>query len=252
PRPDGRLVRLPAQRPPAQLQAVRRLPADRRAAPGRQPAGAERPPDQLLRRVPGRWPGPGCPAVRRGLVLLRRGHQRPGLVRGRPASARYVRPRAVGEDRGPAPGLRAALGGGPVVRPGRQQRVQPRGLLPGPRRLGHRRRRPGLQLQVPDRVRGPAHGDLLGPVRVLTAPGQWREGAPRGALFLWRGGRRTQRPSSNTTSSDTETLLSPGATGVLSNASAFIAPIRGIGTGMPAPPSPMLTIRRTRRPSALA
>src|SRR5690606_18543679 len=63
--------------------------------------------------------------------------------------------------------------------------------------------------------------------------------------------RPDQRPSSNTTSSETETLLSPGATGVLSKASAFIIAIRGIGIGA-LPPSPMLTIRRTRSPSALA
>ena len=65
-------------------------------------------------------------------------------------------------------------------------------------------------------------------------------------------GAGTQRPSSNTTSSDTDTLLSPAATGVLSYASALAMAMRGIGTGIAAPPSLMLTMRRTRRSSALA
>ncbi len=77
--------------------------------------------------------------------------------------------------------------------------------------------------------------------------------APAGAVA--KGGvDRAYLPSSNTTSRLTETLLSPGATGVLS-ISAFIAIARIIGIGGRTPPllpSEMLTMRRTCRPSALA
>ena len=63
-----------------------------------------------------------------------------------------------------------------------------------------------------------------------------------------------QRPSSNTTSMFADSVLSPGATEVslAKPASAAIARIIGIGRGTLAPPSLMLTIRRTFRPNASA
>ena len=63
-----------------------------------------------------------------------------------------------------------------------------------------------------------------------------------------------QRPSSNTTSMLTDSVVSPGDTEVslAKPASAAIARIIGIGRGTLAPPSLMLTMRRTFKPSALA
>lgn len=106
-------------------------------------------------------------------------------------------------------------------------------------------------------IRGAAHGD-----GGSGAQHDARGGAPVAVRHERR--RRPQAPSSergwgdylpssNTTSRLTETLLSPVATGVLS-ISAFIAMVRIIGIGRTPPPLPseMLTMRRTRRPSALA
>ena len=63
---------------------------------------------------------------------------------------------------------------------------------------------------------------------------------------------RSQRPSSNTTSMLTDSVLSPGETDVPASALS-IAIIRTIGIGgWKPPPSLMLTILRTCRPSALA
>ena len=63
-----------------------------------------------------------------------------------------------------------------------------------------------------------------------------------------------QRPNSNTTSRFTDSVVSPGATDVSFSimASDAIARIIGTGRGMLAPPSLMLTMRRTFRPSASA
>lgn len=123
---------------------------------------------------------------------------------------------------------------------------------------GSRLGRHACRLQAPEGGLRPRSG--ASPLGVWEARRQRlrppeRDSPARGRAVAGNtGGRETgrgQRPSSNTTSSETETLLSPGATGVLSKASAFIIAIRGIGIGA-LPPSPMLTIRRTRRPSALA
>lgn len=68
-----------------------------------------------------------------------------------------------------------------------------------------------------------------------------------------RAGQGRQRPSSNTTSMLTDSVLSPGETEVsLAKPSAAIARTIGIGRGTLVPPSLMLTIRRTFRPSAPA
>ena len=62
-----------------------------------------------------------------------------------------------------------------------------------------------------------------------------------------------QRPNSNTISTLTETELSPGEIAVsFSIGAAAIIRITGIGPGWPAPPSLMLTMRFTCRPSARA
>ena len=63
-----------------------------------------------------------------------------------------------------------------------------------------------------------------------------------------------QRPNSNTTSRLTDSVVSPGATEVslAMPASADIIRIIGIGRGMLEPPSLMLTMRRTFKPSASA
>ena len=82
-------------------------------------------------------------------------------------------------------------------------------------------------------------------------PGKNRR--PREAGVVVHAGS-TQRPSSNTASMLIDRVFSPGATEVslAKPASAAIARIIGTGRGMLAPPSLMLTIRRTFRPSASA
>ncbi len=82
-----------------------------------------------------------------------------------------------------------------------------------------------------------------------------RVGARDGVVARMIGGAaHGQRPSSNTTSRFTDSVVSPGATEVslLITESEAIARIIGIGRGKLDPPSLMLTIRRTFRPSASA
>src|SRR5690606_14844177 len=65
--------------------------------------------------------------------------------------------------------------------------------------------------------------------------------------------RRVQRPSSKTTSRLTDSVVSPGETGVVArdSAASIAIIIGGIGRLKP-PPSEMLAMRRTRMPSASA
>src|SRR3954468_16708019 len=82
----------------------------------------------------------------------------------------------------------------------------------------------------------------------------WLRMRERNVILVFRLARHCQRPSSNTASMLTDSVLSPGATDVslAKPASAAIARIMGIGRGKLAPPSLMLTMRRTFRPKASA
>gem|GEM_PF-2778921 len=252
-------------------------PAEMRAAAlaGRGPA---LPVGRRLRVAPAHARRKCMPLRSRGMAPRYRCVGDCGLRRAMPAGnacrgARGARPRATGSSAiagsaGPCPAeMRAAAlaGRGPALPVGRPLRVAPgharrkcvplrsRGVAPRYRWVGHC----GSAGPCPAEMHAAAlagHGPALPVGRPLqVAPGHARRKCmPRRSRGM--APRYPQRPSSNTTSRFTDTVDSPGATGVALSiaAPAAMARIIGIGRKPPLLFSEMLTMRRTCRPSDFA